>query len=175
MREAHQVITAYGDGDVDLGRLATVMATPYIDGVSADRRLRLVEPMPKIRPELAPAVAMILQELFSNARKHGALSVPDGMVEIACICAEDADEKGGPCAGDQAMGILWRERGGPPAVEPADRGVGLDLIDGLARFDLSGACSFDFQPEGLVCRVRFGQARGVISHVNGVDEPRKSA
>ncbi len=90
---------------------------------------------------------MAVHELATNALRHGALSVPEGRVSIACRAAA------GP--GGDAQAVEWTERGGPPvAGPPARRGFGLRLLErGLAAQAGAGA-DLRFEPEGLRCTLR---------------------
>jgi len=49
----------------------------------------------------------------TNASKHGALSTPDGRVDIGLAVLQDTD-------GEDVLLLTWRESGGPP-VSPPER------------------------------------------------------
>ena len=91
------------------------------------------------------ALALAVHELDTNALKHGALSVPEGRVFVACAAADAAD-------GGSSSVVEWTERGGPPiAGPPAKRGFGLRLLGrGLATQAGRGA-DIRFEPEGVRC------------------------
>lgn len=93
-------------------------------------------------PKTALSLALLLNELATNAAKYGALSTPQGRVEIRWeIEAADPD----------ALTLDWREAGGPPAAEPARKGFGSRLIAiGLG----TGSADVSYPPEGLVARFR---------------------
>jgi PAS domain S-box-containing protein len=101
-------------------------------------------------PGAALALAMALHELATNALKHGALSVPDGRVSVACKTA----------LADGAPVVEWVERGGPPvAGPPAKRGFGLRLLGrGLATQAGMGA-DIRFEPDGVRCTLRMPPLR----------------
>ena len=109
---------------------------------------------------LAVALAMALHELATNALKHGALSVPDGRVSIACRAAAEP--------GDAAPVVEWVERGGPPIVgPPARRGFGLRLLErGLAAEARMGA-DLRFEPEGVRCLLRVPVVSGAPRDATG--------
>ncbi len=89
---------------------------------------------------------MALHELATNALKHGALSVREGRVSIACPAAAD-------CGG--APVVEWVERGGPPvAGPPARRGFGLRLLGRGLATQAGMAADLRFEPEGLRCTLR---------------------
>ena len=101
-------------------------------------------------PGAALALAMALHELATNALKHGALSVPEGRVSVACKTA--------PADGTPV--VQWVERGGPPvAGPPAKRGFGLRLLGrGLATQAGVGA-DIRFEPDGVRCTLRMPPLR----------------
>lgn len=84
-------------------------------------QIRLSGPHVRIGARLTMALSLVLHELATNAAKYGALSVPEGRVDLAW----EID-------GDQ-LRMHWRESGGPPVEPPAHSGFGSRLIDlGLA-------------------------------------------
>ena len=86
---------------------------------------------------------MAFHELASNAAKYGAFSVEKGHVNLSWSEA------------DRQLAIEWREEGGPTVQAPGRRGFGSRLIErGLAR-ELDGTVELDFNPSGVVCRMRF--------------------
>ncbi|MBD0272905.1 MAG: sensor histidine kinase, partial [Acetobacteraceae bacterium] len=96
-------------------------------------------------PGAALAMAMAVHELAANALRHGALSVPNGRVSVACR----ADPEGG------AHAVEWVERGGPPvAGPPAKRGFGLRLLGRGLATQAGMAADLRFEPEGLRCTLR---------------------
>jgi len=68
-----------------------------------------------------PSLGLIVHELVTNSAKHGALSVPEGRLKIS---------------GSVAKGLftfVWQETGGPPAREPARKGLGHIILHDVAR------------------------------------------
>jgi two-component sensor histidine kinase len=91
----------------------------------------------------------VLHELATNAAKHGALSTPEGRVEVAWGL-----EAAGPAsAAGLELRLRWRERGGPPVAPPARRGFGRTLVEQGWRHELGGKVSLDFRPDGLACEL----------------------
>jgi len=100
-------------------------------------------------PASALALAMAVHELATNARKHGALSVPGGRVSIACRRQEaNATPNAAPV-------VEWTERGGPPvAGPPAKRGFGLRLLGRGLGTEAGIGANLRFEPEGVRCVLR---------------------
>jgi len=93
---------------------------------------------------MALALAMALQELATNAVKHGALSNPAGEVRVLWEMSEDP----GGCH----LHMKWQESGGPPLVENRPtRGFGTRLIERTLKQELDGDVHIEFAPAGLVC------------------------
>lgn len=118
---------------------------PYQD---ADRRRVLLEGVPvELEPKRAVALGLIVHELATNAAKYGALSRPDGRIEIRW---EVSDYGGAP-----QVNLTWQERGGPPVSKPRDNGFGSRLIERSVRGDLGGDAEAEWSPDGLVWRLSF--------------------
>lgn len=91
------------------------------------------------------AVAMVINELVTNAAKYGALSRPDGSVSVSW------DRTG---AGVAAMlTIIWRELGGPPIAAAVQSGYGSRLIRDLIPFELGGTVDLGFPTDGAWCKI----------------------
>ena len=90
--------------------------------------------------DAARNLSLVFHELVTNAIKHGALSRPEGRIDISWS-VEDA-----------TLRINWIERGGPPASPPEQRGFGTRLVVGCMK-SLGGRVDADFLPEGLECRL----------------------
>jgi two-component sensor histidine kinase len=91
----------------------------------------------RLMPDAARNLSLVFHELVINAIKHGAMSRPEGRVDISW----------------KANGVLtieWVERGGPVTSPPERRGFGSRLVSGCMR-NLGGSARMEFLPEGLHC------------------------
>jgi len=87
----------------------------------------------------ATTLAMVVHELATNSVKHGALSAPEGTLDVA-----------GRTDGDKVH-ITWAESGGPPIAEtPQMAGFGSRMIQRSVMSRLAGSLSYDWQASGLV-------------------------
>jgi two-component sensor histidine kinase len=93
-----------------------------------------------LNPKDAQNLSLALHELATNSVKHGALSRPDGRVNIAWAVR-------GAGSG-RVLNFQWQERGGPEVVTPSRRGFGTTLLK--ATF---GDVRLDYAPEGLMCEI----------------------
>jgi chemotaxis family two-component system sensor kinase Cph1 len=116
--------------------------TPYL----GERQVPLCIADMRLLPEPAFAFNLIIHEPATNAAKYGALSVPEGRVQIDC---QQSGEQTG-------MAIFrWTERGGPPVEPPRGRGFGSRLIEGFTKNELKGDVRFVYAPERFECVIRF--------------------
>lgn len=143
MHEVHNIIARTHGQPVDLGglvrRLSSELTQP--DTHSA---IEIAGPSVEVPASVAGPVAVILHELFTNARKHGALTASDGRIDISWDAPTNS-----------RFELRWIESGG------ADRngaskgmGVGLNLIKGFAESDLRGSFEHTLDSEGFRCRLR---------------------
>jgi two-component sensor histidine kinase len=86
-------------------------------------------------------LAMILNELCTNAVKYGALSNADGHVNINAAVDD---------SGSQFL-LRWVEFGGPSVAEPTHRSFGTRLIEQSFVSQLQGQAKLAFEPSGVVC------------------------
>ena len=86
---------------------------------------------------------MTINELCTNASKHGALTVPVGRVNIATKVNER----------DGTFHFKWSEKGGPLVEEPSRRTFGMSLIEKGFVDQFSGSTRMQFKPSGVVCEI----------------------
>lgn len=89
----------------------------------------------------ALAMTLALNELATNAVKHGALSNATGRVHIGTRM--DAVTK--------RFQLIWRERGGPTVREPTRHGFGSRLIQANFEGQLQGTFSTSYAATGFSC------------------------
>lgn len=83
------------------------------------------------------AVALLLNELLTNALKYGALSNAEGHVSLRVTRVEDA------------FRLTWSEMGGPPVQPPTRKGFGSTLLKSIVERQCSGLLTIDWRPEGI--------------------------
>lgn len=121
---------------------------PLVDNILAPyeiaTRVEATAATPDVRVDSSVAVvlALLLNELATNATKYGALSVPRGRLHLAWSRAP------------HAVTLTWKERQGPPVTPPQRAGFGSKLFRaGFAQ--AGGALKLDYEPDGLRCRLTF--------------------
>jgi two-component sensor histidine kinase len=135
---AHNALTRTRWSGVELTELLRESLAPYHD------RVRMQGSPIMLPSQTIVPLSMILHELMTNAAKYGALST-SGHVEITW---EVDDQK-------RAVSLTWLEREGPPVEEQKRVGFGSTLIHTVARSDLDGECTLNFQSIGLECSLCF--------------------
>jgi two-component sensor histidine kinase len=106
-----------------------------------DPRVSLEGPEVRLAAETAVNVLMGVQELASNARRHGALSATAGSVRATWAV------RGGQ------LELDWCETGGPPVRAPERRGFGLRMMETALPRSLGGSAVAEFYREGLRYRM----------------------
>ena len=81
-----------------------------------------------------------------NAAKYGALSSPEGQVDVRWSIAAGPD-------GDRRLHLDWTERGGPAVIVPKHRGFGSRLIEQALAIDWNAEVTLTYDPRGVVCTI----------------------
>jgi PAS domain S-box-containing protein len=123
----------------ELGTIATQELAPY--SVKDKTRVRMDGPQVLLEPNAAQAIAVMLHELATNAAKYGALSVPEGQIDLKWL--HEADGR---------IVLRWTETAGPAVQTPSRQGFGRRVIERMIT-QLQGKASFDWRPEGLHCEI----------------------
>ncbi|MCF7750106.1 PAS domain-containing protein [Bacillus subtilis subsp. subtilis] len=142
LSSAHDVLTRENWRSADIADLAHAVAA---QGRCDARQFRVQGEACRIDPRRAVALAMALHELRVNAARHGALTTPQGTVQIVWHRCRHAD--------GEVVELLWRERGGPQVQPPAQRGFGSRLLERGLKHDVGGSVDLAFEPEGVSFRV----------------------
>jgi PAS domain S-box-containing protein len=141
MARAHSLLARERWAGADLRAVAEGELAAY------PGRVALAGPAVRLAADAVQPVAMLLHELTTNAVKYGALSAPEGQVELAWDFADEADPAG--------LRLRWVERGGPAVSGPPSRlGFGSRLLDSLAERQLGGSLGLDWRAEGLHATLR---------------------
>lgn len=95
----------------------------------------------RVQASAAEAIAMALHEMATNAEKYGALSVPDGRVEVRWDLVASGDE--------EVFRMTWCEYGGPPVQEPPTRGFGSRILEAVPASKLNATIATEFPVGGF--------------------------
>jgi PAS domain S-box-containing protein len=109
-----------------------------------DHRVGFTGPPVRLSPNAAVTLNMVFHELATNAARYGALSAPEGRVDVTWALDRDTP----------VILLEWLETGGPPAAAPARRGFGSRLIEQALPREMGGEAHLSFLPAGLRCHMR---------------------
>lgn len=147
LARAHELIVPAMSGDGragdggDLGELVSAVVSPHLQ--EGSERIRVDGPRLLLSARAATSMALVLHELATNAAKYGALSQPQGRVEIRWR------------ADSERMLLSWSERGGPLlAAAPERRGFGSLLARSSIEGQLGGSLAYDWDTSGLSITAR---------------------
>jgi PAS domain S-box-containing protein len=143
--KAHDQLTLRHWENADLRAILAAITAPY--GTHSEDQIVLVGEGVTLPPRAALTLAMAFHELATNAAKYGALSVPNGRVEIRW------DATLGHLGTPSRLQIGWHEQGGPPVHAPARRGFGTKFIESSISFELGGTAKMSFDRLGVRCIV----------------------
>ncbi|MDF2975207.1 MAG: hypothetical protein K0R61_5657, partial [Microvirga sp.] len=143
LARAHDVLTTESWEGAELKDIAAQALEPYRS--LGEDRLTMKGPELRLSPRIALALSMALQELTTNAVKHGALSNATGKVDITWEVSQVE-------AGNR-LHLRWQETGGPPVQPPTRKGFGTRLIERSLARELNGDVQIMFNPEGVLCTV----------------------
>jgi PAS domain S-box-containing protein len=139
---AQDILTASDWKGAELGALARHLLSLYIAGDG--ERLVISGPEINLPAEYAVPFGLIFNELATNALKYGALSVPNGRIELSWRIE-------GTTSAGSTLNLTWREYGGPKITSLDERGFGSALIEK----SLAGAqVDRRFDAEGFICTIK---------------------
>jgi len=105
------------------------------------QRLRCDGPHLDLPSDFALSLGLAIHELTTNAVKHGALSVPQGKVEISWLVEDRGDVN--------QLRLNWVERGGPSVENPKTRGFGSTLLERIFKGQHDVNADLRFSRAGL--------------------------
>jgi PAS domain S-box-containing protein len=138
LARAHDLLVR---GELKEARLADIIGEQVILGRS-DPRIVQAGPDVRLEPQSAVQIALVLHELATNARKYGALSLPNGTLSIDWLVTKDS-----------GLVIDWREGGLTKVTTPENAGFGSVLINEALRSG-GGSTSIRFHDTGIYCHIR---------------------
>jgi two-component sensor histidine kinase len=142
MAVAHELLSQGHWQGVRLADIVRRQLAPY----ATDENTTTGGPDITLTAAATEALAMVLQELVTNASKYGALSIPDGRVSVSWECRNSGDAA-------TSLIIVWRESGGPPVSAPTQYGYGTSLICDLIPHELGGTVDLAFSSDGACCTI----------------------
>lgn len=140
LSSAHNILSSGNWESAALSDLAWAVIEPY----GSRDRMRIEGPDVILAPRITVPLAMVLNELATNAVKYGALSDKAG--SLALSWALSAPDR---------LRLEWRESGGPAVCPPASVGYGTKFIERAVSSELKGVYASAFPSGGFTCTIEF--------------------
>lgn len=141
LSRAHSLTMASG-GDMasvqatGLHALLHTLLAPFGNGEGGRARYVVEGDDRPVPADLVTPLSLLLHEFATNAVKYGALSAPEGTVQVVCA------------NGRPGLNIRWTERGGPDVRVPETEGFGSRLLRSSAT--RLGHLDIDWDSRGVV-------------------------
>jgi PAS domain S-box-containing protein len=148
LSHAHNQLSQRRWADADLAHLLRSGLEPYL----AKGNVILSGETIRISPRVALMMSMAVHELATNAAKYGALSSPNGCIDLSWVTEANG---AGP-----RLRLSWNERNGPPVVRPSHKGFGTRLLERGVETELGGKTQMEFAATGLRCEIDVPLAGG---------------
>lgn len=129
------VHTSLAENDWQGADLAALIRSQVAPFAGTPDQLATSGPAVLVPVELTTQLALVIHEMACNASKYGALTTPNGHVDVSWSLAQDA------------LHVRWQESGGPPATEPPVVGFGSRLLTRTVRH-----LQRTFAESGLTCQ-----------------------
>jgi two-component system CheB/CheR fusion protein len=140
MAQSQDLLVARNWQGVLVSDVVRSQLAPFADEVS--QRIRVHGPPVELKADAVHSITLALHELATNAAKYGALSVPQGQVNITW-------ELAGSGNGERLFRLNWREERGPPVRPPERKGFGHIVVAEMVASSLRGKVALEFPSEGL--------------------------
>jgi PAS domain S-box-containing protein len=137
MSTAHDLLRRNNWEGADFHKLASETLRPFQNN---DGNIRVKGTPMRLKPKAAQSMALVLHELATNAAKHGALSIPHGIVDLSSERIADGER--------DRLRLVWRESGGPAVEKPAKEGFGLTALR-AAAYEADAVVEILFAADGL--------------------------
>ena len=149
--KAHDLVRPTDGKEQRSASLESVLSSllaPYAENEAGMKRVTTSVPDVEVKQTAITSLALVVHELATNSIKYGALSAPDGAIDVY--------------GRDQGMEIeiVWTERGGPPIhASTRPHGFGSKLIHKSMTRQLGGSIALDWQTSGVVVTMRMNRNR----------------
>jgi len=131
-----------------LGDLISILLAPYDDLGAFKGRIRVSVERVGFGEAAATSIALVVHELATNSMKYGALSAPEGTLDITSQSEPDY------------IVLTWVERGGPDVEAPTDlAGFGSQLVKQSISGPLGGSIDYDWSTGGLIATLRIERSQ----------------
>ena len=141
LAHAHDLLTISTWQSAPMQSMVEAALTPHMSEVS---RFTIDGINVELTAKQALSMSLTIHELATNAAKYGAMSVPNGKVDISWVADPQSQE----------FRFTWRESDGPPVRAPERSGFGTRLITRVLAADFGGEVDLLYAPDGVLCRLK---------------------
>lgn len=135
LSSAQDILTETSWSAADIVHVVDSALRPHVDG---SQRVSALGPHAEVSAQQALGLSLAIHELATNAIKYGALSVPDGQVDIEWLVGSD-----------KTLRFEWRESGGPPVMTGDRKGFGSRLTERIVPAYFGGKAGVHHDPPGV--------------------------
>jgi two-component sensor histidine kinase len=141
LARAHGLLTG---GSFQGAEIMQLVRDQLLIGSGDDHRIACSGPSLTLDAQPALHLALVLHELGTNARKHGALSTPSGQIDVNWELRTN---------GARNLHLTWQESGGPKVRVPSARGFGSMLIEHSLQAH-GGVVAMTYAESGVRCEIK---------------------
>ncbi len=145
LSEAHRLLGQQNWEGVKLSEVIRVILEPYCSNGGRAARYSIEGEEVLLPPRVVLTLALLFQELATNAAKYGALHNETGHVHTSWQAE--------PSQGHKQLRLHWKESGGPPLSPPHRSGFGSLLVESELAKQLKGDVRIDYDPAGVICEI----------------------
>jgi two-component system CheB/CheR fusion protein len=142
MAKTHALLSQSRWSGARVDELCSIELEPYRAGANVSVHGATI----LLNPDAAQAITLVLHELTTNAAKYGALSVPNGKVDVEMSIRSDDARR-------EIMVLHWRESGGPPVTPPKQMGYGASVIRSSLSHEFGANVDLKFLDGGVECEI----------------------
>ena len=143
LARVHDILNRSEWGEVAISRLLT----SEIDLIEANSpRVTMTGDPVLLDSTAAVTLGLVIHELTTNAAIHGAMSLPEGRIEISWKMSEDPKRR---------IDITWNERFPRSGRPPRREGFGFRVIRSSVATSIDGKAEVDFTSEGVRWQLGF--------------------
>ncbi|TPG61175.1 PAS domain S-box protein [Roseomonas nepalensis] len=145
LARAQTLLTQSGWSGADLRTLIEGELAPFLTTGGLGPTVVVSGSAAMVPPVIAQPLSMAVHELATNAVKHGALSVPGGLVRIDWSVTPGSTRR---------LTLRWRESGGPSLpARPSRCGFGSRVLQTTVQNQLGGYLTQHWPEAGLECQI----------------------
>jgi PAS domain S-box-containing protein len=143
LSRAHDLLARTAWQGASLHKVAAAVLEPFMTG---EGRIDIQGEAVDLPANTTITLALMLNELATNAAKYGAMSGGTGTVGVSWTVT--------PVGDALAIDLIWREQGGPPVTKPEGRGFGSRLLAASAQ-QIKGELRIEYAATGVLVRLHF--------------------